>query len=141
MEPTTITREIDLDTSVDDLWTRVSDPEQLATWLGDSVDLDLRPGGTGVVVDDGVVRHVLVEEISASQRLSFTWWEPGDPSSASRVVFAVGSNADGGSRLTITETLHDPAPRVVARAAAKKMRWEVRALSLWACVVAAALVR
>jgi len=141
MDATTVTREIDLDTSVDALWQTISDPDHLGTWLGDAVDVDMRPGGTGTVVDDGIVRHLRVEEVSEPRHLSFTWWEPGSESTASRVVFAVGTNDDGGSRLTITETLPDQSPRIVARASASKLRWEVRAMSLWACTMAAALVR
>ena len=141
MDPTTITRQVDLDTPADELWDMVADPDQMATWLGDSVDVDLRPGGTGTIVDDGIVRHVQIEEVSQPRRLSFTWWESDDRSTESRVVFAIGTTADGRSRLTITETLHGHSPRLSARASAATMRWEVRALALWAGTVAAVLVR
>jgi len=141
MDPTTITRQVDLDAPADELWDLVSDPDQMATWLGDSVDVDLRPGGTGTVVDDGIVRHVQIEEVSESRRLSFTWWESGDRSTESRVVFAIGTSDDGRSRLTITETLPEQSPRLSARASAGRMRWEVRVLSLWACTVAVASMR
>jgi uncharacterized protein YndB with AHSA1/START domain len=141
MDPTTITRQVDLDTPADELWDMVSDPDQMATWLGDSVDVDLRPGGTGTVVDDGIVRDIEIDEVSESRRLSFTWWESGDRSTASRVEFVIGRTADGRSRLTITETLPDQSPRMVARASATRLRWEVRVLSLWACTVALASMR
>ena len=141
MDPTTITRQVDLDTPADELWDMVSDPDQMATWLGDSVDVDLRPGGTGTVVDDGIVRHVQIEEVSQPRRLAFTWWESDDRSTESRVVFAIGTTIDGRSRLTITETLRGRSPGMVARASAASMRWEVRVLSLWACTVAVASMR
>ena len=141
MDPTTITRHVDLDTSADELWELVSDPDQMATWLGDSVDVEVRPGGTGTVVDDEIVRHVEIEEVDESRRVSFTWWESGDRSTASRVEFVIGTTADGGSRLTITETLPDQSPRLLARASAGRMRWEVRVLALWACTVALASMR
>ena len=141
MDPTTITRQVDLDTPADELWEMVSDPDHLAAWLGDSVDVDVRPGGTGTVVDDDIVRHVQIEEVSQPRRLSFTWWESGDRSTESRVVFAIGTTVDGRSRLTITETLSGQSPGMVARASAARMRWEVRVLSLWACTVAVASMR
>ncbi|MEO8695606.1 MAG: SRPBCC domain-containing protein [Acidimicrobiales bacterium] len=141
MDPTTITRQVDLDTPADELWDMVSDPDQMATWLGDSVDVDMRPGGTGTVVDDGIVRDIEIDEVNESRRLSFTWWESGDRATASRVEFVVGTTTDGRSRLTITETLPDLSPRMVARASATRMRWEVRVLSLWACTVALASMR
>ena len=140
MDPTTITRQIDLDTPADELWALVSDPDQMATWLGDAVDVDVRPGGAGTVVDDGIVKHVVVEEVRESRELTFTWWEHDDRSTASRVVFTVDTH-ESGSRLTISETLHAQAPRFSARASTATMRWEVRALALWACTVAAVLVR
>ena len=140
MDPTTITRQIDLDTPADELWDLVSETAQMATWLGDAVDVDVRPGGTGTVVDDGIVKHVLIEEVRESRQLAFTWWERDDRSNASRVVFTVDTH-DSGSRLTISETLHDQSPRLSARASAATRRWEVRALLLWSCTVAAVLVR
>ena len=141
MDPTTITRQVDLDTPADELWDMVSVPDQMATWLGDSADVDLRPGGTGTVVDDGIVRHVQIEEVSEPRRLSFTWWESDDRSTESRVVFAIGTAADGRSRLTITETLPEQPHSIVALASAGGIRWEVRVLSLWACTVAVASMR
>ena len=141
MDPTTITRQVDLDTPADELWDMVSDPDHLAAWLGDSVDVDVRPGGTGTVVDDDIVRHVQIEEVSQPGRLSFTWWESDDRSTESRVVFAIGTTVDGRSRLTITETLPGQSTGMVARASAARLRWEVRVLSLWACTVAVASMR
>jgi uncharacterized protein YndB with AHSA1/START domain len=143
MDPTTITRQIDLDTPADVLWDLVSDPDEMANWLGDRVDVDVRNGGEGTVVDDGIVRHVVIEEVLEARELSFTWWEPEDRSRASRVVFTVDPHGSG-SRLTISETLHHQSPRLSARASAvftASARWEVRALALWACTVAAVSVR
>ena len=140
MEPTRITRQTDFDTPADALWDLVTDPEEMASWLGDRVEIDMRPGGEGTIVDDGIVKHVVIEELHESRRLSFTWWEPDDRSTASRVVFTVDTHG-AGSRLTITETQNDLSPRCSARASATTMRWEVRALALWACTVAAVAVR
>ena len=140
MEPTTITRQIDLDAPADVLWDLVSDPDEMANWLGDSVEIDLRPGGEGTIVDDGIVKHVVIEEVHEPRQLSFTWWEPEDRSTASRVVFTVDTHG-AGSRLTITETQYDLSPRCSVRASVTTVRWEVRALALWACTVAAVSVR
>ena len=53
MEPVVLTRDVLLDMPVDDLWRLVADPDGLRLWLGDSVELDVRPGGVGMVRDDG----------------------------------------------------------------------------------------
>lgn len=56
------------------LWSAVSDAEQLALWLGDELELDVRPGGVGRLVEDGEVRRVVVEDVVEGERLTFTWW-------------------------------------------------------------------
>ena len=142
MEPATVNRDVDLDLAPDALWQLVSDPAEMSGWLGDDVDLDVRPGGTGTIADgDGDVRDVRVDRVD-SGRMVLTWW---DRASAreSEVVLEVISRPDGGSRLRITETLLGvpPAPQARAHALdAVRSAWEVRVLSLWACSVAAALV-
>jgi uncharacterized protein YndB with AHSA1/START domain len=138
MEPVTITRTVDLDTSLDELWALIADPEQLGSWLGDSVEIDLRPGGTGMVVDGDHQRQLRVDRIQTNHGLAFTWWEADDTSTQSHVVFEIGSGPYGGSRLTITETL---VAKSAAEVEAARIGWEVRVLSLWACAVAAALVQ
>jgi uncharacterized protein YndB with AHSA1/START domain len=129
-----ITRQVDLDLDAAQLWETISDPEQLAAWLGDDVDVAMRPGEFGTITDDGIVRNVRVDEVVAERQVAFTWWDPTDPARRSQVVFEVTSTSTG-SRLTIIETL--PAPD----AADAQARWEIRVLCLWACTVAAALAQ
>jgi uncharacterized protein YndB with AHSA1/START domain len=138
VEPVTITRRLDLDTSVEALWDLIADADHLAAWLGDSVQIDVRPGGSGTVTDADRVRHVLVERVEQHRSLAFTWWDAGDRTSQSRVTFEIESSSDGHSRLTINETF---VARSAADVEAARLGWEVRVLSLWACTVAAALVQ
>lgn len=132
-----ITRQVDLDLDAAQLWEAISDPEQLAAWLGDDVDVAMQPGEVGTITDDGIVRAVRVDEVIADRHVSFTWWDPTEPANRSQVVFEITATPSG-SRLTIIETL--PAPSVASASAQAQARWEVRVLSLWACTVAAALV-
>ena len=68
-------RSHEFDVPADALWEAVTDPAHLADWLGDEVDIDVVPGGEGRVVDDGEVRHVLVDEVKeVDHRFTFTWW-------------------------------------------------------------------
>ena len=46
-----IERHVTLPLDVDEAWRLVSDPSELATWIGTHVDLDPEPGATGEVVD------------------------------------------------------------------------------------------
>jgi uncharacterized protein YndB with AHSA1/START domain len=138
VEPVTITRRLDLDTSAEALWDLIADSDHLAVWLGDSVQIDVRPGGSGTVADADRVRHVLVERVEQHRGLAFTWWDAGDRTTQSRVTFEIESSPDGRSRLTINETF---VARSAADIEAARLGWEVRVLSLWACTVAAALVQ
>jgi uncharacterized protein YndB with AHSA1/START domain len=144
-EPLSITRHVDLDIEADRLWDALTDSSLLATWLGDHVDLEVRQGGTGTVVDDGVVRHVRVDHVQHGRELTFTWWDDERPEIASTVRFEVEQVSEGTSRLAIVETFEPDAlggPVAQARASGARDRWSVRVMCLWACTVAAAaLVR
>ena len=44
-------------------------------WLADAGSVDLRPGGSGRLVDDGVARRVEVETVDEGARVVFRWWD------------------------------------------------------------------
>jgi uncharacterized protein YndB with AHSA1/START domain len=131
----TVTRQIRLDISSDALWTAITDRETLEAWLGERVDIDLRPGGAGTIVDDGVTREVVVQSVDDGRGWSFEWRV--DEAPVSTVSFEIASAEDGASVLTITETLD---AEVQARSGVG-FRWELCALLLWACTAAVALMR
>jgi uncharacterized protein YndB with AHSA1/START domain len=128
----TVTRHVELDISPEALWSAITDRETLEAWLGERVDVDLRPGGTGVIVDDGVTREVVVHSVDEGRGWSFEWRV--DEAPVSVVSFEISRNDEGASVLTITETL-------TASAEAGSFRWDLCALLLWACTVAVAFVR
>ena len=132
----TVTRQVRLDISPDALWAAITDREALEAWLGERVDLDLRPGGEGVIVDDGVARDVVVHSVDEGRGWSFEWRV--DETPVSTVSFEISGADDGASVLTIKETLNAEAH---AQAGGYGFRWELCALLLWACTAAVALVR
>jgi len=132
----TVTRHVELDISADALWSAITDRETLEAWLGERVDVDLRPGGSGVIVDDGIAREVIVHSVEEGRGWSFEWRV--DEAPLSVVSFEISSTERGASVLTITETLTADAE---ARADTGGFRWELCALLLWACTVAVAFVR
>jgi uncharacterized protein YndB with AHSA1/START domain len=139
----TVTRHVALDISPDALWGAITDRDTLEAWLGETVDVDLRPGGTGVIVDEGIVRDVVVRSVDEGRGWSFEWrvdhaGEEADASLASVVSFEITTDDRGASVLTITETL---SAATHARAGAGGFRWDLCALLLWACTVAVAMVR
>jgi uncharacterized protein YndB with AHSA1/START domain len=133
----TVTRHIELDLCPDALWEAITDREVLEAWLGDTVDIDLRPGGSGVVVDDGVTRRVTVSTFEPGRGWAFDWSVDDEPES--RVTFAISTTATGGSELTITETF--AAGATASATSASAMRWDLCLFLLWACSVATALAR
>jgi uncharacterized protein YndB with AHSA1/START domain len=142
METISLHRRVDLDLSVDELWELIADPDHLGEWLGDAIALDLAPGATGSVLEDGVRRLVHVDRVEHGHAIGFTWWEQHDAVMPSRVLFEIAAAPGGGSRLEITETLEiNESPEAIAATAEERaLRWEVRVCALWACTVVAALV-
>src|SRR5262245_12534490 len=133
MERLAVRRTIDLDCSADALWRLVTGPDELASWLGSDVELELRAGGSGRLVDDdGQARRLRVDELVDGERLAFTWWPEDDEHAASEVVFAIEAREDG-SRLLITETAAGAAPAMATTS------WDVRIVSLWLAVCSQAV--
>jgi uncharacterized protein YndB with AHSA1/START domain len=98
-----VERAIEVDADVQAVWDTLTDVDGLDGWLGDRVDLDLRPGGCGRVVDDeGVAREVLVTAVEPGHRLAWHWWS--DEGELSTVDITVAP-VPGGSRVSVVETL------------------------------------
>ena len=76
-----VTREVVLDCPTDVAWELLTDPDELAAWLGRPVDFEIS------VVDD--------------HRVGFAWSDGGRE--LSNVEFVL-EEVDGGTRLTVTET-------------------------------------
>ncbi len=134
-------REIQLDADLEQVWAALTDPDELASWMGGPVDLDVRPGGAGCFTDDdGTVRHACVGTVDPEHRLSLRWWP--DDGAVSEVTFEL-CPTETGTRLVVTET---PLESTTAQAcpaqasAAKASYWEARLDNLWLRVSAAALV-
>jgi uncharacterized protein YndB with AHSA1/START domain len=120
MDLDSVERSLELDATAEQVWDAVCDP---TGWLADSGWLDVRPGGEGRLVDDGVERDVAVDDVQEGSRLVYRWWTRDDgPSGASRVEITV-LPTDGSTRLVIRESR----PSLAASAS---LRWEVRVACL-----------
>jgi uncharacterized protein YndB with AHSA1/START domain len=109
----------DFPVSPEELWQSIADSDRLAEWLGDEVEIDVRPGGEGRVTDDGELRHVLVDVVEPGRRVAFTWWPDIDRSDRSYVELEV-EPGESGSRLVVRET----------RMANSVARWDLRVTML-----------
>jgi uncharacterized protein YndB with AHSA1/START domain len=133
----TVTRHVQLALTADALWAAITDRDTLEAWLGERVDVDLRPGGAGVIIDNGVARDVVVQSVDEGRGWTFEWRVDNAP--VSTVSFEIATAEGGDSVLTITETLEGAGAQ--AQASVSSFRWELCALLLWACTAAVALVR
>lgn len=105
MDPLTITRSLRIDADTETVWASVVDAEGLAGWLGAAVDVEVTPGGAGLVRDhDGTTRQLVVTEVAERRLVGFVWWDRDEPGEASRVAISVVPDGDG-TRVTVTETL------------------------------------
>ena len=135
MDETRITRSVDLDASADDVWRALTEPALLADWL-DVVELDVRPGGDGRIVEpDGAVRRARVDDVQPARRLALCWW-PEDGSGPASTVELDLEETPTGTRVVVTETVASASARASARA---EFRWGVRFLLLGCCLVRTAV--
>jgi uncharacterized protein YndB with AHSA1/START domain len=93
-----IHKEILLPASRSEVWSALTDPEELERWFANDVELDLRPGGGATFRwSNGESRHATVTEVEPGERLSFEWDDEGE------VEFSLADDLDG-TRLTVVET-------------------------------------
>jgi uncharacterized protein YndB with AHSA1/START domain len=113
----TISREIVIDAPVDVVWRTITEPDRIAEWFADSVDIDVRPGGAGTLVfDDRATAQttkvaLVVEDVDPPHRFAFRWTAPGAdspaPGTSTRAEFTLTEEGDERTRLRVTETGHD----------------------------------
>jgi uncharacterized protein YndB with AHSA1/START domain len=84
-EKTSVVRELAIDASPETVWEFLVDPDKAIRWMGQSAELDARPGGLyRVAVIPGNTARGEFVEVDAPRRLVFTWgWEPGALSASS----------------------------------------------------------
>ena len=69
-----VEREVLLPLEQEEAWHAACEPDGLREWLAPEIELDLRPGGEGVIRwEDGGEREVLVEEVDPGERIAFRW--------------------------------------------------------------------
>jgi uncharacterized protein YndB with AHSA1/START domain len=105
-------RETLLDAPREAVWALVADPDGLAGWLADDVDLDaVEPGAEGTVLENGELRRVTIEEVEDRRRVALSWCAPGGEPSL--VELTLDDAEDGRTRMVVVEV-----PLVVLRAVA-----------------------
>ena len=110
-----IEREIVVPESPAEVWEALTEPERLEEWFATEVELDARPGGSGVFRwGDGEEQRATVREVEPEERLVLDWDDGGE------VVLELEEVPDG-TRLRVVETSPDFAAAFELRA----MAWVV----------------
>lgn len=98
-----VTRRIEVEAPPAEVWRSLTEPERLAGWLGDDVEIALEPGGDlALRTDDDERRVGWVEEVEEPSRLAF-WWSVDDGEST-RVELDLEETEAGGTRVRVTES-------------------------------------
>lgn len=97
-----VTRQTTVPAGPGEAWQALTDPDGMADWLGEALELDLRPGGElRLRLADGEERAGWVEAVEPERRLAF-WWAREDED-ATRVELELDS-VEEGTRVTVTES-------------------------------------
>jgi len=114
MADLTIEREVLIDAPADVVWRTITEPDQIARWFADKVELDLRPGGDGVLVfEDKATTQpftapLVVVAVEPPRRFTYRWAHPdGEAPGAGNSVLVEFTLTEEGSdrtRLRVTET-------------------------------------
>ena len=131
-----VDQHVDLEVDLDEAWRVISDSDELAAWFGGEVQLDIRPGGVGTIVDDRGVRYdVLVTDVDEGHRVAWHWWdERGALSSVEISVEPAGAR----TRVRVVERLVGPGV-TAAEVTACERRWQRASSRLWSRVAAHAI--
>lgn len=97
-----VRREIVVPASREEVWTALTEREELEQWFATTVELDLEPGGSGRFAwGDGDVRHAVVDDVEHERRLGFRWRDE-DDRLETQVTIELDDVPDG-TRVTVTE--------------------------------------
>ena len=128
MELLTVRREIVLAAPRRTVWELLTDPAHLAGWFANEVELDARPGGTGVFRwHDGAERRARVDVVDDERELAFEWTDA-DGSRATHVAITLDDAPDG-TRLAVVESAREGDPRASAEPALGEWAWAIELLA------------
>ena len=102
-----IEREVVIDAPVEVVWRTITEPEQIRQWFADRVELELEPGGRGLMGFEDRVFPLVVEAIEPSTRFSFRWNHPAGeepaPGNSTLVEFTLVGEGER-TRLRVAES-------------------------------------
>jgi uncharacterized protein YndB with AHSA1/START domain len=107
-----VTRETLFETSTEELWAALTDPERLAEWFATEAELELVEGGrVAFRWGNGEEKGAIVEEVDEERRFAFTWDDGG------AVVLELEPVPDG-TLLRVTESSPEFSTAIALQASA-----------------------
>jgi uncharacterized protein YndB with AHSA1/START domain len=74
MVPESVEREVLIEAPVDLVWSIITEPEHVAGWLSDSVEIDAQPGGSAAFTwDQHGMSRARVERVEPPSLFAFRW--------------------------------------------------------------------
>lgn len=71
-----IERDVMIDAPVEVVWRTITEPEQIRQWFADRVELELEPGGRGLMAFEDRAFPLVVERLEPPTYFSFRWNHP-----------------------------------------------------------------
>ena len=100
-ETTVVERELEIGASPETVWQLLTDPTEMVRWMGETAEVDLRPGGAyRLEIVPGHTAGGAFVEIDPPRKLVYTWgWESGPVPVGSTTVEYELVPRDGGTLL------------------------------------------
>jgi uncharacterized protein YndB with AHSA1/START domain len=105
-----IEREVVIDAPVDVVWRTITEPDQIKQWFADRVELELKPGGRGLLVFGDQDDPLVIEAVEPPTRFSFRWNHPAGerPVATNSMLVEFTLIGEGEqTRLRVVETGHE----------------------------------
>jgi uncharacterized protein YndB with AHSA1/START domain len=118
------------------LWDALTDPDEVAGWMGGQVEWDLEEGAAITFHgNDGTEREGQVDQVRPGRYLRFRWWTVPEDEPATEVNYLLEPD-DEGTRLTVVERRLEPEspPAVNAQVSTGGgwSIWDGRLVGMWA---------
>jgi uncharacterized protein YndB with AHSA1/START domain len=105
-----IEREVVIDAPVEVVWRTITEPDQIGQWFAECVELELKPGGRGLLIMEGQDDPIVVEAVEPPTRFSFRWNHPPGqepaPGNSMLVEFTLVGEGER-TRLRVVESGHE----------------------------------
>ena len=106
-----VEHEVLIEAPADVVWRTITEPDQMAKWFADRVELKIEPGAHGYLGFGDQGGPIVVETVDPPTRFSFRWNHPSGEEplegNSMLVEFVLTPEGDERTRLRVTESGHE----------------------------------